>query len=61
MMTLQKSHLPTLSVKLLRFSQIEINKTNKVVAEISQDSKDPIASVAMFYTQKKRFQPRGKV
>ena len=38
----------------------EKNKTNKVAAEISQDSEDPIASVATFYTQKKRFQPRGK-
>ncbi len=36
------------------------NKTYKVTAETSQDSKDPIALVATFYTQKKRFQPRGK-
>jgi hypothetical protein len=28
----------------------EKNKTNKVAAEISQDSEDPIASVATFYT-----------
>jgi hypothetical protein len=38
----------------------EMNKTNKVTAEISQDSEDPIVSVATFYTQKKRFQPLGK-
>ncbi len=38
----------------------EKNKTIKVAAEISQDSKDPIALVATSYIQKKRFQQRGK-
>jgi len=33
-------------------------RTGKVTAEISQD--EPIASVASFYTHKKRIQPRGK-
>ena len=63
MTTLQKSHLPTLRLER-EFTSIladrKKNKTNKVAAEISQDSEDPIASVATFYTQKKRFQPRGK-
>ena len=39
-------------------SDREKRKNGKVTAEISQD--EPIASVATFYTQKKRFQPRGK-
>ena len=37
----------------------EKSKANKV-AEISHDSEDQVASVATFYTQKKKFQPRGK-
>ena len=36
----------------------EKSKASKATAEISQE--DPIASVATFFTQKKRFQPRGK-
>ncbi len=35
----------------------EKNKTTKGAAEIAQDSKDPIAPGATFYTQKKQFQP----
>ncbi len=37
----------------------EKSKTSKVAAEISHDSKNPIAFVATFYTQKKKFQSRG--
>jgi hypothetical protein len=40
-------------------SDREKSKTSKVAAEISHDSEDPVASVATFYTQKKKFQSRG--